>query len=353
MNKKKFFRSFYIFFFLTTLTTLTLFFDVFFLTGPACAATTTKKPLVHITAKIAREKFLEKIRPQQQKNVAQDKILSISIPKCGTHLLIKCLALFEAPGIDYKYTQEVIPRPEHLAFIRAKNKQLPPHHYKGLFHVPTVGPIPKVQVARMQRSLTKKSFWNHWPYTQQFEEFLNTHTYANFLIIRDPRDMVVSFAKMVYKSREGQEALLENVITDLITGNKKHYLPWAVEIQEAYPLLWDAGLYNFYKLYLPWAQAKNFMLVKFEDLIGPGGGGTAEKQLKTITKLAQHLKINLTPKKHQEISQNIFGGTWTFREGQIGGWKKYFTPEIKATFKQDVRLNQLLIDLGYEQDTNW
>jgi len=306
-----------------------------------------KKPLAHKNA------LTKPINTSVSFCENPDKIVSISIPKCGTHLLIKCLALFNLPGIDYNYTHEIVPSPEHLRFIREINRNLPPNHYKGLFHIPTVGPLPQAQIRRMENAPKKKSFWNHWPYTREFERYLDTHCYANFLIVRDPRDMVVSFAKMVYKSREGQEAVLDNVIIDLITGQQKHYLPWAVEIQEAYPILWEAGLYNFYKLYLPWAKAKNFLLVKFEDLIGPGGGGTAEKQIETITKIAQHIKFDITPEKREEITKNIFGGTWTFREGQIGGWKKYFTPEIKAAFKQDKKLLRLLIDLGYETDKNW
>jgi len=335
MNKKIF-----------SITIATAFFGIFFLSHAFCARY-QKKPIVH---KNARAKPKKKRPAHSKKN---DKIISLSIPKCGTHLLIKCLALFKIPGIEYEYTKEVKPAPEYLKMIREKNKNLPPNHYKGIFHIPTVGPVPLAQIKRMEKAPQKKSFWNHWPYTPEYEQFLDKHAYANFLIVRDPRDMVVSFAKMVYKSREGQEAVLDDVIIDLITGHQKHYLPWAVEIQETYPVLWEAGLYNFYKLYLPWTKSKNFMLIKFEDLIGPGGGGTAEKQIETITKIAQHIKFDITPKKREEITKNIFGGTWTFREGQIGGWKKYFTPEIKAVFKQDTRLLQLLIDLGYETNKNW
>ncbi len=95
------------------------------------------------------------------------------------------------------------------------------------------------------------------------------------------------------------------------------------------------------------------MLVKFENLIGPKGGGSYEQQLKTIMKISQHLGIPLSLQKIQTVIADLFGGTWTFREGQIGGWKKYFTPEIKKAFKQDPRLIQLLIDLGYENGSNW
>jgi len=290
-------------------------------------------------------------------NQQEDKVMSICVPKCGTHLLMKCLSLFGIRGLSYDYNNVIKLDPKDLARIRELNKNKPPLHYKGSFDIPTVGPLPQGTINRFELLHTQKLFWNHWPYTQEFESYLRDHTYANFLIIRDPRDMVISFAKMVQTKPTGyetsQDVSLDTIIIDLITGKKEHYLAWGVEIQGAYPVLWDLGLYNFYKLYLPWAHVKNFMVIKFEDLIGPAGAGTIEKQQETITKIAHHIKITLTPEKLQEITKNIFGGTWTFREGKIGSWKKHFTPAIKEIFKQDKQLLQLLIDLGYEKDMSW
>jgi hypothetical protein len=159
---------------------------------------------------------------------------------------------------------------------------------------------------------------------------------------------------MVHKNREETRSeQVENVIIDLITSQKKHYLPWAVEIHEAYPLLWEIGLEKFYRIYFPWFKAKNFMVVRFEDLVGEKGGGSAQKQLETVMKIGQHINSPLTPEKALDIIRKLFGGTWTFREGQIGGWKKYFTPTVMRAFKSRKGLMQLLVDLGYEKDFNW
>src|SRR5579872_1326592 len=75
-----------------------------------------KKPLSHKNA------LVKPINKSVSSYQNPDKIVSISIPKCGTHLLIKCLALFNLPGIDYNYTQEIVPSPEHLRFIRETNR---------------------------------------------------------------------------------------------------------------------------------------------------------------------------------------------------------------------------------------
>ncbi len=283
----------------------------------------------------------------------KDKIICICIPKTGTHLLLKCLSLFQVPNITFDYEKPKNTNLEHLAHIRAKNKFPPPYHYKGQFHVPTSGPLPRNIVSSILKLRSKRLFFTHFPYTSQFELFLKTHTYANFLMIRDPRDMVVSFAFMVQKSHEGKTTLFEPLLLDLITGQRKHFIQWGVEIHTAYPLLWELGICNFYKLYLPWAKAQNFCVVKFEDLVGENGGSTKEKQVNEIQRIAHHIGYRITNTQIEQVIKDLYGNSWTFREGQIGSWKKYFTPKIKKAFKQLPGMNELLINLGYEKNTNW
>lgn len=281
-----------------------------------------------------------------------NRVVCICIPKCGTHLLMKCISAFSIKGLTYNYNQEIHQTSEKK--IRQLNKKLPPYHYKGIYYDILKGKLPKIFTGNLINNKTQRLFFSHCPYIAQFDQFLrHQRTFANFLMIRDPRDMVVSLAFMVHKSSDGKTANIEKILLDLITGKKESYIPWAVEQHEIYPLLWEIGLFKLYKMYLPWIKAKNFTLIKFEDLVGEKGGGSAQKQLQTIIKIGEHLQIKMTPQKALTVIDNLFGGTWTFREGQIGGWKKYFTPEIKKAFKQNTSLMNLLIELGYEQNNNW
>ena len=91
--------------------------------------------------------------------------------------------------------------------------------------------------------------------------------------------------------------------------------------------------------------------IRFEDLIGPNGGGDWETQLETIQKIADHLGITVTEEKIERVARNLFGGTGTFRKGQIGAWKKHFKEHHKQAFKAIA--GQLLVDLGYETDFDW
>jgi hypothetical protein len=40
-----------------------------------------------------------------------------------------------------------------------------------------------------------------------------------------------------------------------------------------------------------------------------------------------------------------------YRRGEVGDWVKHFTPEVKAWFKDEAA--DLLVELGYEKDVNW
>ncbi len=281
-------------------------------------------------------------------------VMCVTIPKCGTHLLLKCISLFNIPRMQFPYnrTNALKPSPAKWKKLNTLNRFDPPHHYKGPLHIPTAGPIPE-NVLLAFHSKIRDLLSYHLVYSPEAEAFLNKHSKANFLIIRDPRAMLVSMAHMVKDGWNGEHANVEDIIWDFIDGRQKHFIRWGVTVNTGYPLIWELGVTDFYKLYLPWMQKKNFYTVKFENLIGAKGGGSDEQQLQEITNIAKHIGVNASIEQIKAVRDQLFGGTATFREGKISGWKQIFTPEMKAAYKAVPGANQLLIDLGYEKDANW
>lgn len=299
----------------------------------------------------AENKALENLNPIRNKAKTGQHIICITIPKSGTHLLHKCLVLLNLKGVYHPEKNGV--SEAFIKRVKELNKNPPPNHYKGLFHIPTVGPVPKGLVKQMEVSKRARSVWAHWPYTVESEKIFNQYGKKNFFMIRDPRDQLVSMVFMVYKNVNGKEVPFEKALIDLIDGKQRMYIPWAVEIQTAHPLMWELGVVKFYQLYLPWMKSKNFHTVRFEDLVGTAGDGALETQITEIQNIARHLGIELSWEQANEISENLFGGTFTFRKGKIGDWKEYFTPKIKKIFKDTPGACQLLIDLGYETNNDW
>ena len=128
-------------------------------------------------------------------------------------------------------------------------------------------------------------------------------------------------------------------------------MSWVDDV--CYPMVYELGITKFYKLYLPWMRVYKFLTIKFEDLIGFAGGGDETKQKLVIANIARHLNIKPQKKLLNKVVKNLFGGTGTFRKGQIGSWRYEFTAEMKNAYKSVPGACQLLIDLGYEKDSNW
>ena len=183
-----------------------------------------------------------------------------------------------------------------------------------------------------------------------YELFLDD-SYRNFIkviMIRDPRDVIISlleWIKVMGTSPDADRFLslsMEEQITELIIDpdlTMNHY----------YPFVFDTT--SGVNTALIWMQDPSVFVCKFEELVGPEGGGSEEMQKKTLKDLAIHLNCPLTDEEVNAVAKKSFGNTCTFRKGHIGEWKDFFTEEHKKLFKQV--LGEQLIALGYEQNTDW
>jgi hypothetical protein len=93
------------------------------------------------------------------------------------------------------------------------------------------------------------------------------------------------------------------------------------------------------------------LVCRYENLVGPDGGGSLKAQYLEIQRIADYLEIPITSNEIRRIASVIYGDSRTFRKGQIEEWKKLFTPNHKALFKE--KFSPYLIALGYEQDHEW
>lgn len=262
-------------------------------------------------------------------------VLVISIPKSGTNLLINYLN-------------------------KLTNKKLQSFSFS----------IPSLQQIKLQNN---HIFSTHIKYTQSNKDQLAPLGFKTFFIYRDPRDQLISWlfwAKkklsenpkfyqelslnpMAHKEVQPSYAVYEKLslneqITALITQGSAYYDGLGHYLGKEHT---TKGIAEFYNSYLQWMNHKDICVIKFENLIGAQGGGSKELQNIEIKKIAEHLQINLTDSEIENLIKTIFGGTHTFREGKIGSWKNYFTPEHKQMFKNIA--GDLLIKLNYEKDFNW
>jgi hypothetical protein len=230
-------------------------------------------------------------------------LIIATIPKSGTHLVEN--ALRQITGLE-----PLQPEPDPLLF------RLPQDTLKGYF-----------------KNQPGNCFYSsHLNYTPDNEQLALQLGKKIIMILRDPRDQVVSNTYWMHS--------LPEVYTQWKGQSFDQILRYNIE-----------NIVHFYAFWLPWLYSPLTYTLRFEDLVGEKGGGSAHRQKMAIKLLAEELGYRLTSRKIEEIGQSLYGNSMTFRSGKIGSWKHHFNHEHKALFKKHG--GKILRDLAYEEDLNW
>lgn len=233
--------------------------------------------------------------------LAEADFTMLSVPKCGTHLLVECLK-----GISEK-TPYGIPSlsfskdPNIIDSIKSEGKFIYAHGY-----------------------------------SKEQRDQLNLIGYKVLFIYRDPRDQLISLMYWLKYLPEYPPSKIQdtnNIIHELITGNL-----YGMPAYETY--------YNKTFVQLKDFPLEKMLMIKFEDLVGSKGGGDDDIQHATILEIANFLEIELSLEKAKEIGISLWGSSMTFRKGKIGQWKDYFTPQHIELYKE--RYQSVLIELKYD-----
>lgn len=194
----------------------------------------------------------------------------------------------------------------------------------------------------------------HAGYTDDIHDALYELGIGTVFIYRDLRDVAVSqmFHIMNTNSKkfkgEGKDAFRA-----LPTNEDR--LCAVIEGFQVY-----APLFERWEMYAPWLDADWVLKVTFEQMVN--------NAKPTVTLLIRYLYgvaarnqgfsgAEVRPGVIEQMALNAItmgrqtDRSPTFRKGKTGGWKKHFTPKVKACFK--AHAGDWLIRLGYEQDNNW
>lgn len=214
-------------------------------------------------------------------------------------------------------------------------------------------------------SLTQKELMSELQAAKEGNAFLQIHAlptpviimtllankYKVIFLIRDPRDVVVSLLFYIDKGWAYGPYRTNSPYGILSFDDKLYELISGEHFGMSVPL--DLMGRRMLWLY----QDEDFVYTaRFENLVGPNGGGTLESQMNEITQIANHLGITLEEGVLSSIIDNLFGTAdmekkGTFREGTINSWKKYYTDRHRLAFKKV--FGKELIMLNYEKDNSW
>jgi hypothetical protein len=314
------------------------------------------------------------------------RVVANSIPKSGTHLLDRLLVLLGLGLIDMgglgglvdlegikphlveasrfslvhqrlgprfrlRKPEDIMPMGPHLL----EGGLFPPARrlLRGRGDKVTVGVVSPQQIGRrwLARRLSRVPngcFVNaHCIYTPELAELFRGEGLKTVCILRDPRDLAVS--QMYYLKNNPPKNFSAHEAFMALSSDHERLL---VCIRGG-----DLGgrklqsLDQRYRQFLGWEQDEGAMVVKFEDLVGPRGGGSAKVQRRAVERVAMHVGIPVNERTMPLVEENLFGVGRTFRKGQIGGWQEEFSPEHERAVKEVA--GPLLVELGYEAGPHW
>jgi len=206
---------------------------------------------------------------------------------------------------------------------------------------------------RLRRTLTtvnRGQFMTaHFPYVDGLSDELDALGYRSLLILRDPRDVVVSAPHYVTKMASHD---LHRRFTELYRTDEERLTATITGFSADEYGRGQDSIGERLARYVPWLSTPGVLVVRFEDLVGAAGGGSRERQDEAVDAVAQHVDRPLRPDRVRAVAERVWSDkSSTFRQGRAGGWRDQLTPEQVALFK-DVAGEQL-IALGYETDSSW
>ena len=273
------------------------------------------------------------------------KVMVNSIPKGGTHLLLKLVYMLGIPDDPKRFWLG--------AGIIRRRIELLNKLVKGSFSNDTViigSEVPvKIGVNWLIRRLHKipdnHSFGAHCLHSDELSKVINKSGVRAVCIIRDPRAIAASHMHYV---KTWKKHFFHSAYMKLPSDKERMRLSITGGQLGKYSVI---SMRERYESFLGWQKDSSAMLVRFEDLVGENGGGSNIEQVKAVRNVAGHLDIELSDAKLALIQKDLFGRkedltqSSTFRKGKVDAWCKELDEELISMV--EVELADILKLLGY------
>ena len=246
-----------------------------------------------------------------------------SIPKAGTHLLTAELARF--PGVQNSRL--------HLEIRKLK---VPDQRTAEGYPVIDMGKVADAaSTVRNGQFFTAHLYW-----TQALQKYLDRAGIAQIFMVRDPRDILLSRLHYIVGLRRHW---LHEFLTTQLSGTEDR-LRLLIRGHDEGPFV--LPLRGVLESFLPWTRQPSVLTVRFEDLVGSRGGGSAKAKHDALHAIATHCGLDTA---HLEaLAQTATGSTPTLRKGKIGGWRDELPPAICDELMDEC--GDLLAAFGYDAD---
>jgi sulfotransferase 6B1 len=228
-------------------------------------------------------------------NRDEPRIVCLTVPKSGTHLLERVLCL-------------------HPRLYRARVPTLTE------VNVATDGGLR----ARVGALKPGQILIAHLPHRRYWERALVDGGVRMLFLMRDPRDVAVSEAAYV-------AARADHRHHDLFAGVTDPHERIRIAIEGVPDRL--RPLRERLAPYAEWLSVPGVLGVRFEDLVGARGGGDDATQAAVVRAIFHHLGVAIDDDRVARLRAGaVSDSSPTFRRGQIGGWREAFDGDTAAVF---------------------
>lgn len=266
-------------------------------------------------------------------------VLVNSLPKSGTHLLEKALMVLGGAARENgrtvleRATDKIGLTPPPFLDRRTAGRwgRLRGYGHRDHRAHPTDVPVgvfspyfvPRLTFENWLQNRPLTSFGKaHVPFSQcAIEAFDATQTNA-ITILRDPRAVAASMIPYVLDARNWDHHL--RPFYETLTEDER--VDFSIHGGYANPPgLPVKSLNDAFESVLNWDQHVGTLIIKFEDLVGPQGGGTIDAQTACFQAIAAHLDVHMNDELWAKVGQVFDPSSPTFRGGRIDGWRDRLT----------------------------
>ena len=166
------------------------------------------------------------------------------------------------------------------------------------------------------------------------------------LLVRDPRDILLSYSSYLTKQIKGEQNYNDSLHEPFhfLSLNETEKIQFLLQFDNQFELKYDfmrleEHLYNS-------TNNPNVLVLRYEDIIGPKGGGSLKSQRRSFATLIDYLRLDTNVDHMIFLAEQIYGKTWTFNKGKQKAWKKAFSRELHQQILESP-YGKLLEPLGY------
>lgn len=178
----------------------------------------------------------------------------------------------------------------------------------------------------------------HLPHSQKLNTLLDDEDIPKLLMVRDPRDIILSHCEHVVKNENHRLHEIYSSLPDVesrleltIRGDQERGID-PIRVRFEY--------------FFGWLKTST-LIVRFEDLVGPRGGGDREAQVSALTTMYDHIGFEISDRDLKSIAGNLFyTASPTFRKGLIGQWRDEMSSDIKKLV--DEKMREVISRYGYD-----